>query len=156
MSTKIIGLEELNKKLKRLEIVTSPAQMKSTMHTIGNMIRNIIEESFENQADPWGTKWKPLKPQTIRAKKGKGKILRAKGNLEDKWHITATPTSVEVSNNSTSPNGYHYGIVHQWGSKRKNIPARPFLPLEDDGSIMGALKDDIEDVVTKRLQEALR
>lgn len=154
MPIEIKGLDEVKKTLEKLSRATSPGEMKSTMHTIGNIVRNSIEESFENQSDPWGKKWEALKPATIKAKKGKGKILRATGELEDKWNIEATSSSVKVFGQGKAK-GYEYGRVHQWGSSKKKIPSRKFLPLDESGVIAPRVYEEIKTSVEDKFRDAL-
>ena len=155
MATEIKGLEEVQKTLQKLSQVVSPSEMKNTIHTVGNMVRNTIEESFENQSDPWGKKWEKLSAKTIIAKKGKGKILRATGELEDKWNIEATSSEVKVFGQGKSDKGYEYGAVHQWGSSKKNIPSRKFLPIDESGNIEEKLKKEIGGYVEDKLKNIL-
>lgn len=155
MPTQIKGLEEVEKTLDKLSRATSPGEMKSTMHTIGNMVRNTIEESFENQTDPWGNKWEKLSPKTIKAKKGKGKILRASGELEDKWNIEASSSHVKVFGQGKSEKGFEYGRVHQWGSSKKKIPSRKFLPFDESGNIEEKLAKEIGGYVENKFKSAL-
>lgn len=151
MSIEIKGLEEARQTLQNLEKFASPNNMKKIMKTVGNMVYNVTMESFENERSPFGEKWKSLSDSTKKAKKGKGKILRLSGDLEDKWHIKATSTQVEITGNTKSEKGYAYGAVHQWGSKR--VEARKFLPIDDTGYLEDNLKNAIEDML---LSEALK
>lgn len=162
MSIEIKGLEEARQTLQNLEKFASPSNMKKIMKTVGNMVYNVTMESFENERSPFGEKWKSLSDSTKKAKegysystkkakKGKGKILRLSGDLEDKWNIKATSTQVEITGNTESEKGYAYGAVHQWGSKR--VEARKFLPIDDTGYLEDNLKNAIEDML---LSEALK
>ena len=72
------------------------------MQTLGNILQNKIEDSFENESSPFGQKWQALKPSTIRQKQKLGKssnILRWDGNLADKWIVKADDKKATVSNN---------------------------------------------------------
>lgn len=153
MSIEIKGLEEAKRTLESLEDFSSSKNMKKIMNTIGNMVYNVTMESFENQKSPFGEKWKDLSKATEKSKKGKGRILRHSGDLEDKWNIEATNNKVEITGNTKSKKGYSYGAVHQWGSKR--IKARPFLPIDNDGFLEDNLKNAIEDMLTKELKKVI-
>jgi phage virion morphogenesis protein len=161
MSIEIQGLETIQSKLKSLESRTSPAQMKSTMHTIGNMIKNEIEESFENQSSPFGTKWKDLKDATKISKKKRNKsslILRSDGDLQDKWIVKADNDSVEVFGSGKSASGYEYGKVHQWGSTKPSgrgsgIVARPFLPITKNGELLPRVESNILKYLERKIGE---
>ncbi|AQW87882.1 putative phage virion morphogenesis protein [Campylobacter pinnipediorum subsp. caledonicus] len=140
--TDLKGLETLRKKLNKLASLgnnTTPL-----MHTVGNILSNSIEDSFENETSPEGKKWKALKPSTIKYKakhKKSNKILRRDGNLSDNWVVKAGNNSVKVSNN-TKFKGFAYGLSHQYGTK--NIPARPFLPITKNNQLVKKQEDLVE------------
>ena len=92
----IQGLDKAKKVFNQLQEFATPEYQKRVMTTIGEMTRTKIEESFEFKKSPFGENWQPLKPSTIKAKKGKGDILRFSGDLADKWNIEATNTRVGV------------------------------------------------------------
>ena len=104
------GLEELQTKLKSLQNIEK--KTKPLMQTLGNILQNEIEASFENESSPFGQKWQALKPSTIKQKQRHGKslnILRSDGNLADKWIVKADDKKATVSNN-TNKNGFAYAI----------------------------------------------
>ncbi len=152
------NIEQLNAYLKSLEDKLSQKQLQYPLNSAGNRIRNIIEESFEYQKDPISDKsWTPLKKSTKmrKLKKGKSdKILRKDGALEDNWEI-ATTKEVKVFNNSKA-NKLGYGIVHQFGSSKKKIPARPFLPVNEDGELDKKLEKEVLKIFEDFLQEAIK
>ncbi|MBE2985537.1 phage morphogenesis protein [Campylobacter sp. RM12920] len=173
MSIKIEGLALIETKLKRLKELNGLD--KSAFDTIGNMIKNKIELSFEREASPFGERWKPISANTalkyaggrkkayykngrkqtkaFLGKYGAGgskKILRLSGDLADNWHIKAAKNSVTVSNNSSN-NGFAYGLTHQFGSSKLNIPARPFLPVDSNGELEPKLKENILKFLDKQL-----
>lgn len=158
MSIEVKGLDKILKKIEKLKNLD-----KSTlplMQTLGNTLRNEIELSFENEKSPFGGKWKPLKEPTLKAKIKKGeseKILRKSGNLSDNWSIDATPTKVSISNNSQGKNGFKYGLTHQFGSAKKGIPAREFLPIDKNHHLPNGLKNqiikDVESFIEKKLKD---
>ena len=100
------GLEELQAKLKSLQNIEN--KTKPLMQTLGNILQNKIEDSFENENSPFGQKWQALKPSTIKQKQRRGKslnILRSDGNLADRWIVKADDKKATVSNN-TNKNGF--------------------------------------------------
>ena len=156
------GLEELQTKLKSLQNIDK--KTKPLMQTLGNILQNEIEASFENESSPFGQKWQALKPSTIRQKQKLGKssnILRSDGNLADKWIVKADDKKATVSNN-TNKNGFAYGLVHQFGSnkagrsKSVKIPARPFLPVDKSGHLPNRTKQAIEDATIEFMVEKLK
>ena len=156
------GLEELQTKLKSLQNIDK--KTKPLMQTLGNILQNEIEASFENESSPFGRKWQALKPSTIRQKQKLGKssnILRSDGNLADKWIVKADDKKATVSNN-TNKNGFAYGLVHQFGtnkagrSKNIKILARPFLPVDKSGNLPSRVKDVVKKVVIKFVEDSFK
>ncbi len=156
------GLEELQTKLESLQNIEK--KTKPLMQTLGNILQNEIEASFENESSPFGQKWQALKPSTIRQKQKLGKssnILRWDGNLADKWIVKADDKKATVSNN-TNKNGFAYGLVHQFGtnkagrSKNVRIAARPFLPVDKSGHLPNRTKQAIEDATIEFMVEKLK
>nr|DAW57506.1 MAG TPA: virion morphogenesis protein [Caudoviricetes sp.] len=150
------------KALNRIEIKLKSLQQLSRdteplMYTLGNILKNEIEYSFELQSDPFGNRWAALKPATVTEKVKKGKsdrILRRDGNLADKWLPQVSKNEVVVSNNSTKK-GFAYGLVHQFGSDRAGrgksalIPARPFLPVDKSGNLPKRTRQALKEAVIK-------
>lgn len=132
MPIEIQGIESVQKKLKTLDDALSASKMRGTLLTVGNMVKNSITESFQNESSPFGEKWTPLKIATIKTKARRGessKILRASGVLADTWIVEADDKGIMVSGNAKSSKGYAYGYVHQFGKSK-----RPFLPIDDKGN----------------------
>lgn len=155
MSIEVQGLESVQKKLKTLEDALSPSKMHSTLLTVGNMVKNNIEESFENESSPFGQKWAPLKANTARVKARRGassKILRDEGDLADRWLVGVEDDGVSISNNIQSK-GYAYGKAHQFGTK--HIPARPFLPIDDSGNLEPRLLKTIDSYLSNKIAQAI-
>lgn len=157
----IQGLDKAKEIFKQLQEFATPEYQKRVMHTIGEMTRTKIEESFESKKSPFGDDWQPLKASTIKAKKGKGDILRFSGDLADKWNIEATSSRVGVFGNTVNKDQYTYGAVHQYGTskagrnRKTKIPARKFLPIDDNGVIENGLKDEIEDLLIEELEKRI-
>lgn len=156
------GLAELQTKLKSLQNIDK--KTKPLMQTLGNILQNEIEDSFENESSPFGQKWQALKPSTIKQKQRRGKslnILRSDGNLADRWIVKADDKKATVSNN-TNKNGFAYGLVHQFGtnkvgrSKNIKIPARPFLPVDKSGNLPSRVKDVVKKVVIKFVEDSFK
>nr|DAY39532.1 MAG TPA: virion morphogenesis protein [Caudoviricetes sp.] len=154
----IKGLKKLQNKLESLQSIEN--KTKPLMQTLGNILQNKIEDSFENESSPFGQKWQALKPSTIKQKQRRGKslnILRSDGNLADRWIVKADDKKATVSNN-TNKNGFAYGLVHQFGTKNAfkkgiSIPARPFLPVDKNRNLPKDLEDVIKKVVIKFIKD---
>ncbi|MDE5592098.1 MAG: phage virion morphogenesis protein, partial [Helicobacter sp.] len=82
MAKILISIEELKGKLERL----SKALENKTplLRRIANALQNKTEESFDNQASPFGERWKPNSPRTLARKRG-NKILIKSGLLSQSF-----------------------------------------------------------------------
>lgn len=153
MSNEVTGVEEVQAKLTALADSLTGAQMERKMHTVGNMLHNSIEESFETESGPFGEVWKPRE----KSKPGQSsKTLRDSGDLADRWMVNATPNEVVVSNNIA-----WYGIVHQWGTEKAGrkkdvvIMPRPFLPIDESGKLEPKLQEGIEGYLMDEIEKVL-
>ena len=147
------GLEKLQAKLKNLQNLQHRTAPLITQ--LGEMLKNSIEDSFENEKSPFGERHKPLSQSTLKNKLKKGKserILRRDGNLADNWVLNTTNTKASVSNN-TNFKGFAYGLAHQFGAngagrgKNIKIPARPFLPVDKSGKLAKSVKNEVENEI---------
>lgn len=104
--------------------------MRPLWQAIGMYIqRQTIKERFDKEQSPGAQKWKPLSQSTVnhrkkRHKSGNMKILQDTGELRRSITYEAEPNSVRVGTN------LKYARTHQFG--RGNIPARPFLGVNDE------------------------
>jgi phage virion morphogenesis protein len=147
---KLEGDKEIQNKLNEMMKKLEPSQFQRALDTVGEMIQGSIEESFQDKKSPFGESWAPLKMKTLISKKKKGyrsSILRNEGDLEDKWTHKASGSSVAVGTNVKSKKGFAYASVHHFGSEKKNIKARSFLPVDKSGTIEKGLKEDILDAL---------
>ncbi|EHA5090735.1 virion morphogenesis protein, partial [Campylobacter coli] len=131
----IKGIENFFKACDKLIDMNKHGQ--SIMAGAGESIRNSIIDSFKNERSIFNGKWKSLKPATIKQKIKDGKnkgILKRDGDLSNdlNWQSEPTKSGVKVFNNMQSKSGFKYGLVHQYGSRKKNIPARSFLPIDNN------------------------
>ncbi|EIM0971767.1 phage virion morphogenesis protein, partial [Campylobacter coli] len=150
------GLENFFKACDKLIDMDKHGQ--SIMAGAGESIRNSIIDSFKNERSIFNGKWKSLKPATIKQKIKDGKnkgILKRDGDLSNdlNWQSEPTKSGVKVFNNMQSKSGFKYGLVHQYGSRKKNIPARSFLPIDNNNvlhqSIRSVIYKDTKDFIVK-------
>ena len=146
-----LSIEELQGKLERL----SKALENKTplLRRIANTMQNTIEESFDKQASPFGEKWKPNAPKTLQKKRG-NKILIQSGLLSQSFTQKVTGSSAQVGTNK------EYAAIHQFGgkagrNKRVTIPARPFMPIKNNGEIPKDLGERLENEVVDYLKKVL-
>ncbi|MCX2683814.1 phage virion morphogenesis protein [Campylobacter sp. MIT 21-1685] len=152
----IKGLENFFKACDRL--IDMDKHGESILAGAGESIRNSIIDSFKNERSVFGGKWKSLKPATIKQKIKEGKnkgILKRDGELskETNWQSEPTKNGVEVFNNIQTESGFKYGLTHQYGSKKRKIPARAFLPIDNNNvlhqSIRSVIYKDTKDFIAR-------
>ena len=95
---------------------------------------------FMGQKDPYGTAWTPLAKQ--RKADIKAAAKRAKKGLTPRGGVILVKSGKlrkSLKHRLTSATSFVYDIplpyanTHQYGSKTRNIPARPFLPNSSRG-----------------------
>ena len=136
----------LDKVQQKLEQLSKKGQnLKPLMAEVANLLQQTTEESFENQTSPDGTPWADLDPKTKKSKKGKP--LYESGRMQESLSVFSTASSAGAGFNAKAKNGFPYPAVHQFGSE--HVPARPFLPIDQDGDISGDLREGILDLAVE-------
>lgn len=115
--------------------------IQPALKTIGETLVNSTRERWDQQIDPDGKDWQPLKPATLKRKAKKKKPLKILLQ-DDQLRFTISPQVEENTLIIGSPQ--KYAATHQLGRKigKGTIPARPFLGIskQDEADIL----DDIE------------
>lgn len=100
---------------------------------IGAGLADNIRLGIRDGETPWGEPFAPLK----RARRNSQDTRISDKPLNDtRQHIynkithRATGDGVEVGMFENAP----IGLTHQFGSKKNNIPARPFMPIDPGGN----------------------
>ncbi|WP_299197966.1 phage virion morphogenesis protein [uncultured Amphritea sp.] len=122
---------------------TQPAMME-----IAVFLEERTRDHFDNEEDPDGTPWAPLKPATVKRKQRKGvpvdKILHGETlHLRD----TIFPFwSADEAGLSTGPGTDAYAATQQLGDESRNIEARSFFGLsnEDEVEVIDILDEFIQ------------
>lgn len=87
------------------------ADKRRIYREIGQSLLASIRQGFEAERSPEGEAWEPLKPATIRQRKGDAHpILQRKGRLKKSVTLRLTPDSVVVGTNLV------YAAAHQYGA----------------------------------------
>ena len=90
------------------------AEQPRILREIGMSLLVSIRQGFEAERSPEGEAWEPLKPATVRQRKGDAHpILQRKGRLKKSITIKMTPDSVIVGTNLA------YAAAHQFGAAIK-------------------------------------
>lgn len=131
--------------------------MQPVLATIGHDIVERTQHRFETSSGPDGTPWKPNSAATLdmlaarlgKSYRKKGGDLNSKGaariagkkpligeskHLMSSFSFRATPKDLTVASSMA------YAAIQQFGGKagrghKVTIPARPFLPVHQDGTL---------------------
>jgi len=108
-----------SKKLRELRSKLSETRplLQSISKNLAEETLELVRQGFENEADPYGGAWEPLKSR-------EGAILQDTGRLRNSWHTVTTSDRGFVVGPAVD-----YAVFHQTGTSR--MPARPMVP--DDG-----------------------
>lgn len=138
------------------DLIQRMGNISPVMQAIGDDIVERTKQRFETSIGPDGTPWEPNSPATLDGtarklgksyfkksgslnKKGKAKLANKRPLIDTGLlHQQIFPT---VSGNGlriTASQGY--AAIHQFGGQagrgnKVTIPARPFLPIRQDGSL---------------------
>jgi len=92
---------------------------------IGESLLISHRERFDRAISPDGIPWAELSPDyQKRKRRNRDKILVLDGWLRQ-LHYTANDTELDLGTDRL------YGATHQFGDASRNIPARPFLGLDE-------------------------
>lgn len=142
--------------LERLrQIAARVDNMAPAMRAIGEVMTESTQQRFSSSTGPDGERWKPNALSTVLArlgsiagayskktgrltKKGAGAITSKKplvdtGILQDsiRYQVAGDGNSVAIGTNRFAGEWEGGAAVHQFGDKKGNIPARPFLGVSD-------------------------
>lgn len=91
----------------------------------GEYLRRQTEMRFKNEVSPDGQPFAPLTAEYLKRKNRGTKILTRLGTLRGSITYDATDDQVEIGTNLI------YARAHQYGYTPRNLPARPFLGIND-------------------------
>ncbi len=117
---------------------------------ISNYLYNATDEAFDNESSFDGTPWERLADSTVEAK-GHSRKLYADGDMRDGLTGDSDGGKAIVGLNAVSDDGYTYPAVHQFGSNK--VPARPFLPFDEDKKLHSEAEEEIIRIVKEFLEE---
>lgn len=132
-----IDSKEIEKAMKNLQGFKSVDMMQQ----ISGILLTTAQLSFGEQRDPsTGQRWQPLTEAYAAKKMLAGKsdnILEWSGDLQNRLVSEATDSQAMAGSNLV------YAGTHQFGNPNLNIPARPFLGIDDvaEEEILDAIRD---------------
>ncbi|MEW5969613.1 MAG: phage virion morphogenesis protein [Pseudomonadota bacterium] len=120
-------------------------------HAIANSLLAVTEDNFDNEGRP---AWAGLRPVTLERRKA-GKILSQSTQLRNSVVPHVERDSVTIGTNDPKAPTHQFGAKQgQYGKSARNgplpwgdIPARPFLPMDEQGNLQHeaqlAIFDDV-------------
>lgn len=139
VQVEIQGVEQITQALLRLQ--RKGEEINAVLEeAVGRPVYNATKEAFEKQTSPFGQKWQALKASTLKAKKGRGKILYHHGKLSESLAMSVSNSKLFVGVNAGKK--FQYGLTHQFGSQK--VVARPFLPIDKSGNMPDLIVRQIE------------
>lgn len=134
------ALEEKSKQL---------SDMEPLFDEIGSLLESRVHLRFDMKTDPDGAPWAPWSPRTAaqRARQGRGTLLEFSGRMRDSLAYEAFDDRVEIGF------GVDYASVHEFGSRKRGIPARHMLLATDEESLGEEDLADVLDLVRSYFDE---
>lgn len=109
------------------------ARPSRVFRLIGRRLRAMQMRHFQDERDSRGEDWPRLRDSTIKARRkgphpGRGRMrkLRDTGRLAGSLMTRTSDTEAVVGTNVV------YAATHQFGDKKRNIPKREFLYINDE------------------------
>lgn len=124
------------------------SQLSNTTPLMQRLSLELLSATEENFAAQGRPAWAGWSPKTAARRRG-GVILQDTGQLAASvtpWH---SETVAGIGSNKV------YAPVHQWGWADRNIPARPFLPMDAQGSLQPEAEAGLLDVVSAYLRTVM-
>lgn len=116
--------------------------LEPAMRDLGESLLVSHRARYVREISPDGVPWKSLSPgYAKRKKKNSDKILVLDGWLRQ-LNYAAGKTELRIGTDRK------YGATHQFGDSRRNIPARPFLGLDEAerADVLATLADWLSDL----------
>ncbi|NTZ82366.1 phage tail protein [Burkholderia metallica] len=143
----------------RHEVITPQAMLAS----IGESLFRVNQARHDQGLAPDGTRWKELSPFTVAQKGGKGRILRANGDMLDSFHPDVTGVELRLGFSDRKARWHHFGTPARTITPKKakalafggmfrkrvrhpGLPARPLVgfPTSDEQLVADVTADHLE------------
>lgn len=149
MSTIQINNQELVKKLEK--VAHGLSHPKDLTSAIAGSLLAVTEDNFDAEGRP---AWAGLSPVTEARRKPR-KILSQSGQLRNSIQPDSTETEASLSTSDPKAATHQFGAKQgQYGKSSRggplpwgNIPARPFLPMDENGNLQAEAQNAIYDDV---------
>ncbi|WGM05976.1 phage virion morphogenesis protein [Arsenophonus nasoniae] len=141
-----IDARELAKALRNLSLAGQ--DMTPLMRALAETLKTETDLNFEDEGHP---AWQP----SVAALARKGMTLSASGQLR------GSVTTDYSSHHAALGSHLDYARIHQLGGKagrqrRVTLPARPYLPVDEQGALQPGTEQKLLDTVLRYLERATR
>jgi len=149
------NIPEVTRKLRRIR--RELGNPRDALRQIGRDAVSRTLMAFRRSTDPWGHRWLPLRPSTIRRRRGRSsRPLLDTGRLRSSFGYRVTGRRLVIGSD------VKYAALHQFGGgaaavsdairRRGRVPARPMLPIRG-GQV--DLPRDWQDMIREHLDRQL-
>ena len=139
--------------MNRFEEAKQPVQ-----GAMGERFFEIVRSNFGDYGIDRPTEWAPLSDRSAIGRNYIRKVGRTHatlfvtGHLESSIKFESNEDSAKVS---VSDNDCEYATDLQFGNPAKNLPARPYFPIEPNGEITPFTTDQVNEAASQELQRIL-
>ena len=156
---KSITLDDQQVRLALKQLQRAGGDLAPAMLKIASALALITDDNFEAEGQP---RWKPLADATVanRAKKAaKGQSDGGFRILQDSGQLASSVTTDYSSSHAVIGSNLDYARVQQLGGmagrgRKVEIPARPYLPVDEDGKLQPEASEEVLDTVMRHLRSA--
>lgn len=126
------------------QLLRAASDLAKPLGAVGFALEQRVALGFEDQRDPWGNPWEPLRPVTLERRRDGGRsgvsILRDTGVMFGSLASAATTNAVEISLSGPQVTTQQFGRAsNRFFNTPKGapapIPARPMLPIRSGGQV---------------------
>lgn len=128
------------------------------MRKIAGALALITDDNFEAEGQP---RWKPLANATVanRTKAAKGKSEDGFRILQESGQLASSVTTDYGSSHAAIGSNLEYARIQQLGGmagrgQKVEIPARPYLPVDEDGKLQPGASEEVLDTVMWHMRSA--
>ena len=125
---------------------------RPALRKMGELMANWAKDAFRNPAKR-PTEWPPLKPSTLKKKKGRGTPLVYHGVLKRSPRVVSCDDRSVVVGSDRKAGSYSLAAIHQLGAPRAKIPARPFFPFHPGVRALAAFEEKCRKILKDYLEK---
>ena len=142
--------DTLTTQIRNMQNALSISGRNQILRRVGNRFLELSKSTFGGNAQYRGNKWPPLSSQYAKRVGGNTPTLLQSGALKQSLRVGMPRGSwIEVYTNN------RYAAAQFLGSKKNNLPARRFMPVETSGRNLFRLTTSGEREIVNEISKAL-